>query len=319
MKHRYQVYSKRLGLGVVTVLFLLPLILYSRLFFLRPPSTNQQRVLFDGIVYQRQVHSTPRPQIIHLIAVDLTKPGVRVLVTPAKTTLEHEQSQARTTSEFVREFQVQLAMNANFFYPFRENSPWDYYPHSGDGVNLVGQAISNGDQYSSAEASWPVLCFVNNNRAQILESGDCPQGTQMAIAGNQILLKDGIPVKLAQSSAKDKPYARAAVALNEEGHKLWLIVVDGKQPFYSEGVTMLELTEIVRELGAHTALNLDGGGSSTLVMATSNGSTLLNSPIQNKLPMNERPIANHLGFYANAYQAPTIPLSSSKGLPSPEG
>ncbi|NET07252.1 MAG: phosphodiester glycosidase family protein [Merismopedia sp. SIO2A8] len=318
MKDLYQVYYKR-WLAIVTVFLLLPLILYSRLYFLRPPSTNEERILFEGIVYQRQVYSTPRPQIIHLIAVDLTKPGVRVLVTPAKATVDYEQPQARTTSEFVREFQVQLAMNANFFFPFRENTPWDYYPHSGDGVNLVGQAISNGTQYSSAERSWPVLCFLNDNRAQILESGDCPQETQMATAGNQVLLKDGTPVRLAQSSGKDKPYGRAAVALNEDGYKLWLIVVDGKQPFYSEGVTMAELTEIVKELGAHTALNLDGGGSSTLVMATPNGSTLLNSPIHNKLPMNERPIANHLGFYANAYQAPTIPLSSSKGLPSPEG
>lgn len=321
MKHRYQVYSKmysnRLWLAVVTVILLLPLILYSRLYFLRPPSTNEERILFEGIVYQRQVYSKPRPQIIHLIAVDLTTPGVRVLVTPAKATVDHEQSQARTTSEFVKEFQVQLAINANFFYPFRETSPWDYYPHSGDGVNLVGQAISNGYQYSSAEVSWPVLCFSSNNRARILDSGDCPQGTQMGISGDKVLLKDGTPVGLAQGSGKDKAYARTAVALNEEGQKLWLIIVDGKQPFYSEGVTIAELTEIARKLGAHTALNLDGGGSSTLVMATPDRSILLNSPIQNKLPMNERPIANHLGFYANAHQAPTIPVNSSKGLPFP--
>ena len=78
-----------------------------------------------------------------------------------------------------------------------------------------------------------------------------------------------------------------------------MIVVDGKQPLYSEGVTIAELTGIVQSLGAYTALNLDGGGSTTLVMTKNGKPKLLNAPIHTKLPMHERPVANHLGFYAD--------------------
>ncbi len=65
-----------------------------------------------------------------------------------------------------------------------------------------------------------------------------------------------------------KHYQRTAVATNQKGDKLWLIVIDGKQPFYSDGVTIAELTEIMINLGVDKALNLDGGGSTTLVVRT---------------------------------------------------
>jgi exopolysaccharide biosynthesis protein len=60
----------------------------------------------------------------------------------------------------------------------------------------------------------------------------------------------------------------------------------------------VELATIIAKLGVDKAINLDGGGSTTLVMATSNGAKVLNAPMRAKLPMNERPVSNHIGFYA---------------------
>ncbi|MBD0345797.1 MAG: phosphodiester glycosidase family protein, partial [Coleofasciculus sp. Co-bin14] len=112
--------------------------------------------------------------------------------------------------------------------------------------------------------------------------------------------KQGKPInsRSPNSSNRDKPYPRVAVAIDQKGQKLWLIAVDGKQPLYSEGATIPELTKIIMELGADTALNLDGGGSTTLVTQTPQGATLLNAPTHTKFPMRERPVANHIGFYA---------------------
>jgi exopolysaccharide biosynthesis protein len=79
-----------------------------------------------------------------------------------------------------------------------------------------------------------------------------------------------------------------------------LIVVDGRQPNYSEGVTLPELTQIVIEHGGDAALNLDGGGSSTLVVEGPKGEpAVLNSPVHGRIPPGrERPVANHLGVFA---------------------
>ena len=59
----------------------------------------------------------------------------------------------------------------------------------------------------------------------------------------------------------DQP--RTAVGVVDDNH-LVFVVVDGRSPGYSEGVTLTELAGIMQDLGATTAYNLDGGGSSTM-------------------------------------------------------
>src|SRR3954466_8473720 len=56
---------------------------------------------------------------------------------------------------------------------------------------------------------------------------------------------------------------RTAVGVIDENH-LVFVVVDGRSPGYSEGVTLTELAQIFQDLGATTAYNIDGGGSSTM-------------------------------------------------------
>lgn len=46
-----------------------------------------------------------------------------------------------------------------------------------------------------------------------------------------------------------------------------LVAVDGRQPGYSAGMSLRELATLMRALGARDAINLDGGGSTTLVSA----------------------------------------------------
>ena len=290
-------YSNKFIFATATgFLLLLPLILYGWGCFSRPSQTDLEEKLFKGIVYKRKFGLTARPVIAHIVTINLSVPGVKVLVTPPQAIGENN-TLAQTTSQFLQKFKLQLAVNANYFHPFRENTPWDYYPHTGDVTYSIGQTISNGKHYSKADAKWGVLCISSNNHAQILDTGDCPKNTLQAVAGKDVFIQNGKPVKL--DSEPDKPYPRVAVATNKQGNILWLIAVDGKQPLYSEGATIAELTEIVRDLGAYTALNLDGGGSTTLVMTKNNKPKLLNAPIHTKLPMRERPVANHLGFYAD--------------------
>jgi exopolysaccharide biosynthesis protein len=249
--------------------------------------------MFQGVVYTRQARSTPRPLMIHIVEVDLAAPGVDFLVTPGDDTSSLELP-ARTTSAFLKEFEVQVAINGSFSRPFRAGVfLWDYYPHSGDPVDVLGLAISNGDVYSDAQEGRPVLC-VSAGQAQIRAS-DCPTGTFQALAGERLLVKGG------RSIARDvtgKLHPRTAVGVDAQGTMIWLIVVDGRQPNYSEGVTLVELAEIAVGLGAQMALNLDGGGSSTLVTAAGRGTRTLNAPIHTRIPTRQRPVANHLGVYA---------------------
>ncbi|WP_052288603.1 phosphodiester glycosidase family protein [Leptolyngbya iicbica] len=159
----------------------------------------------------------------------------------------------------------------------------------------MGIGIADGETYSPAQPTWPALCFAGDNRAQIVAEGNCPMGTQQAVAGNQQLVANGVAVPFDFS---DRAYARVMAVVSADGNELSLVVVDGKQPHYSEGATLTQLTEMALNLNADAALNLDGGGSTTLIIETSSGSQPLNAPIHTKWPLRQRPVANNLGIRA---------------------
>ncbi len=278
----------------------LPVVAFGSFVFQRPPQTVLEKNLFQGIHYRREFRTNPRPLMLHIVTVDLTAPGLKVLVTPGTASNNNEREiQARTTSEFLTTFKVQLAVNASFFHPFAENTPWNFYPRSGDFVGVVGQAISNGVMYSDPLPGWSVFCVSAQQQARILAGNTCPPGTMQAVAGSALLVENGKSVAMQPGAVdSDRVYSRTVVAIDRSGRKLWLLVVDDKQWLYSEGVSLEELAEIAIDLGADAALNLDGGGSTTLVQATPAGYKILNSPVHTKIPMRERPVANHLGFYA---------------------
>jgi exopolysaccharide biosynthesis protein len=91
---------------------------------------------------------------------------------------------------------------------------------------------------------------------------------------------------------------RTAVGMDKNGRRLILIVVDGRQPFYSMGATFSELADLLIGYGVYEGMSLDGGGSATMVIERGPDEwVILNSPIDNYIPGRERPVANHLGIY----------------------
>jgi hypothetical protein len=83
-----------------------------------------------------------------------------------------------------------------------------------------------------------------------------------AVGGDPILLLDGAQTPICVSCARQP---RTAIGVTATG-KILLVVIDGRQPRWSRGATLGELRTILRNLGAVDALNLDGGGSSEMVV-----------------------------------------------------
>jgi len=228
--------------------------------------------------------------VIHIITITLREKGISFLVTPGNPEDELP-VEARTTSKFLDDFNLQLAVNGDGFTPWYSNNLLDYYPHSGDPVNPIGFAASQGLVYSQSTDDEPVLYISRTNRARF---NNPIGGIFNAISGNLMLLRNG----QRSSSLDNEPQPRTAIALDKKSRQLILVVVDGRQTGYSEGATLDELVDILIAHGAYNAMNLDGGGSSTIVMEGVNGKPiLLNSPINNGIPGQERPVANHLGVF----------------------
>ena len=92
-------------------------------------------------------------------------------------------------------------------------------------------------------------------------------GAVDALGGNPRLVVDGAVAGTEVDGTGEffGRHSRTAVGVTADG-RLLLVVVDGRQPGYSRGMTLRELAELLHRLGAVQAMNLDGGGSSEMVV-----------------------------------------------------
>ncbi|HXG70205.1 MAG TPA: phosphodiester glycosidase family protein [Gemmatimonadaceae bacterium] len=104
------------------------------------------------------------------------------------------------------------------------------------------------------------------------------------IAGDPHLLRAGNSLAPFAGTVAADRHPRTAIAVTSD-RKALLITVDGRQPGYSVGMTLVELTGLLSRLGANEALNLDGGGSTTMAL----GTRYVNRPSD---ATGERPVAN---------------------------
>ena len=131
----------------------------------------------------------------------------------------------------------------------------------------------------------------------------------VAISGDRPLLVNGLRTVINNTIA----HPRTAVGIDADGRKLLILVVDGRSA-YSRGYTMVELADMMTALGAENAINLDGGGSSTMYSRTGSGAMgIVNEPSDGS----ERLVPNALGVVYHAELPPVVPIVPTP-TPAPE-
>lgn len=262
--------------------------------------------LFDGVVYGLQVKPDPAMRI-HVLKLDLDR--TRLEVTPGDRTLGRE-FVAQTPSEYLTRSGLQAVVNGGYFTPFEGGSRGgeDYYPHSGEAVDVSGASIANEIEASPVEPDEDervnaIIC-IEGAAVEIRDGQACAPGTDHAMAAGPRLLARGDRRSFDDFglSYASNRHPRTAFGLSEDRRTGWLVVVDGRQDGVSDGASLIELTTIFAELGASDAINLDGGGSTAMVVQRGSGAHVLNSPIHTGIPGRERPSANHLGVRAAELQ-----------------
>jgi hypothetical protein len=224
---------------------------------------------------------------IHLVRVDLTSAEIVLVATK-------ESERGRKTTRFAADRSAAIAINGG---PFAVSG---YVPRGlamGDTVTWTGTAD---------DAITSVLHFRRVGEQTRLEivppeeivvPGALPPGTQGILSGRPLLVRAGVaipppdcndPVAIPCTRAP-----RTAVAVSADGNTMWIAVADGWQAI-SVGVTAQELGAFLQARGAHMAVNLDGGGSSTLFVGAAGG--IVNAPSDGV----ERVVANHLAVLHNA-------------------
>ncbi|WP_193103863.1 phosphodiester glycosidase family protein [Brachybacterium sp. FME24] len=123
------------------------------------------------------------------------------------------------------------------------------------------------------------------------------EDVDLGIAGSHQILADGEVPEMGEDSLVTGEHPRTAVGVSKDGSQLFVMVIDGRTTA-SRGMTLPEAGKILRDMGAHNALNLDGGGSSALAARTAGAesSAIWNSPSDGEV----REVPNALVFYSDA-------------------
>lgn len=270
-----------------------------------PGQTSGTTRPFLGVTLTDRAVTTPRPARMLVAQVDLRAPGIRVTVSPPGGTRE---AVRETTLAFLTRQSAQLAVNAHFFLPFPSDEPDAW---------VIGLAASEGQVYSTFEtpsqsfailADAPALRLDRRQRARIVHRRPGSPATRVrergtvwnAVAGSaQIVTRGRITIPVYRDAAHpagpltpgpdgrydnqrswyDLITARTVVGLSRNRRILTLVAVDGRAGV--SGLTPREIAAIlVREFGVWDALNLDGGGSTTMAWRdpATGRPALLNAP-----------------------------------------
>ncbi len=248
---------------------------------------------FAGVRYRHRLRKDPRLGL-HVATVDLTEPGVRLVVSaPAQ--------RRATVSGFAKKAGVQLAVNGDFVTEKAKDAP--------RGLTISGGERwpgSEDDRHDSTIAWGAGRLEIFPGRVVVKPE---PWMTDV-LGGHPDLIVDGEPVEhMRAEKLMEQRHPRTAVGLTKDRKTLLLVVVDGRQP-HSVGMTGDDLVKVFQELRAWWAVNLDGGGSSAMFVE---GLGVVNKPSDGR----ERPVVNYLGVHAP--RGPSKPKGQVEGRVTAKG
>ena len=243
--------------------------------------------LFDGInIMDVTFTYCSKPTRMIMAEIDLTKDLTISVSTPDN--LNSVGSKLQTVTE-----QAMCANNAGKTVYMATNG--DYFSES----NGNPRWVPGGLVYKDGKALWTTLKDGSDHAFYIMKDGTAHISTaeefdkvkdnvMSALSGWQRLIIDGKPVKDFEVNDNSMEFhPRTFVGVSQDNLKVQLFVLDGRQPEYSNGMRIEDLILLCEGAGCYQALNLDGGGSSTMVKRVEeNGNIsfeLMNKPSDNPI------------------------------------
>jgi len=244
-----------------------------------------------GLTYYGLVNSE-EPWAAHLLRMELARCELGLAVLEAPLGDEADDGLSRV-SELVRGSMEKIlaAVNGDFFTP--EGVPLGTEVAGGVPRRVRGRPALAWNPTAGTWMGTPTL----DGDSVVLLGWSLPRaggdGITQVVGGFPLLLLQGRPV--GDLEVEERPafaserHPRTAVGLDVDQNLLWVIVVDGRQPDHSAGMTLPELADLMEALGVEDAINLDGGGSSVMVV----GDDVVSRPSDGE---GERPVANAVGI-----------------------
>jgi len=213
--------------------------------------------------------------LIFLTVTDLGHPGLEIMITP-------EFKEKYLTSKFAIEQDCYLAINGEA----------GMSPVKG---GILGKwtgnwIVKNKPILLEDSDKRPFLSFNKNNhptyfKAPIIDTVISAEKYNTIWGRFDILLNGEVQLGL-----RNSPYSRTIMGIDKEGKYLYMMVVDGKRPQYSLGLSYIESAHLLKLLGAWNVMACDQGGSSCMYIKNYGG--IINRPADGQ----ERVVFSHFGI-----------------------
>ena len=294
--------------------------------------------LRDGVTARAYALEAPRTMKAFVVKVDLTTPGIGFAATAraagwgetmADVTNQvcRVETKRETTADFV---QRRRAEGLNVCVAFN-TTPWEPFPapKGNDFADPLGLCVAEGEMVSLADAHPAFVVRMDGTAEIVADARECALADVVfAASAFDLILSNGVDVVARNRDENEGCHPRLALGLTADRRTLVVLAVDGRQPGYSEGATMGDLRAILRGEGVTDAVNMDGGGSTSLVVWDEKNAC----PLMLNRHKNYRVRANAVNFgiaFASADNVREVERSASvfhsyefeetKDTPAPEG
>lgn len=204
-------------------------------------------------------------QEINFVEIDLRKHRKRILMAA-------DSVQLKTAAQFAGENDALVAINGGFF-DMENGGAWDYIKVANRVVNRTKKATDRAN----------AVLLISRKRVEIHPAAAIDYENHKApnvLLSGPLLIHQQREAELGANAFNANRHPRSAIAVTSD-KKLLLMVVDGRNRM-AEGMNLRELARVLRWLGAKDAMNLDGGGSSTLYVKGATENNVVNYPSDNK-------------------------------------
>lgn len=256
--------------------------------------------------------SRPTPLKIHYLQFDLLSKDYELVVIPSLDTDGDGPCEGSLEKPelLLTRSQAVIAVNANAFQ--NPTNHRDHHWFEGKPVDICGFLAHQSRPISPAEKARTSF-WLDTQKTPHMGMPPSLEDVTLGVADwnhldpkkSGALLRDGI-ITIRKGGGR---HPRTALGYDASKRWLTLVVVDGRQKGYSQGVTLHELAKILQERGCHDAINFDGGGSSVMIAADKAALKIINKPSGKTT----RPVPVMIGIRKKPSTS-TPPISLKKGL-----
>lgn len=190
-----------------------------------------------------------------------------------------EEKQLITTSDFGLRDTALAAINGNFF-DVKNGGSVDFVRVEGKTIN-TNRLAANGERARHQQAG----VVIEKGKLSMVKWDGSPAWESRLTAANvllngPLLTFNGVDEGLDTAAFNRLSHPRTCLGIKPNGHII-MLTIDGRNT-ESAGVSLFELTKLMRWLGCTSAINFDGGGSSTLWVNGMGSNGVINYPTDNK-------------------------------------